>query len=352
MLKSRMTDPLPNSFDIFTDSEATRMETVMAELDAAPWAQSLLHAVRRDGGFVRENMARFFELRCGHALHKADVALEYEVPGEGASRLDFGFTSKGQPWKVEIMRLSETEAAKAATTTGADGDFQWKRRILSSGNEDKKQSTEGEALKAIERICQKCVHEGRPHKFPKPDNSLHAILVDMRNYKDGGDMHDRLHIGLGGEYVKEPFRMYWKKDEKSEPVLISGVFGSRTKEKGATEARERVHFIGFVRERTFQDGELRTAMQFVANPLLLKDAGAIKAAIDTWPLQPAQILNGIFRRRSGLKLPIEPDPIWPGMWRVRLPNGQLSDMVNLTRANDAAVVLARNFQSRVEPAAA
>jgi hypothetical protein len=37
---------------------------------------------------------------------------------------------------------------------------------------------------------------------------------------------------------------------------------------------------------------------------------------------------------------IEPDDVWPKMWRVRLPNGQLSDMVNLTRAKDAAVHLA------------
>jgi hypothetical protein len=30
------------------------------------------------------------------------------------------------------------------------------------------------------------------------------------------------------------------------------------------------------------------------------------------------------------------DRDWPNMWRVRLPNGQLTDMANLTRANDAA----------------
>ena len=34
---------------------------------------------------------------------------------------------------------------------------------------------------------------------------------------------------------------------------------------------------------------------------------------------------------------IEPDKVWPKMWRVRLPNGWLSDMANLTRAKDAAV---------------
>ena len=36
---------------------------------------------------------------------------------------------------------------------------------------------------------------------------------------------------------------------------------------------------------------------------------------------------------------IEPDSEWAGMFRVRLPDGWLSDMVNLTRAKDAAISL-------------
>jgi hypothetical protein len=40
---------------------------------------------------------------------------------------------------------------------------------------------------------------------------------------------------------------------------------------------------------------------------------------------------------------IEPDPDWVGMWRVRLPNGRLTDMVNRTRAKDAAVCLALSY---------
>jgi hypothetical protein len=47
------------------------------------------------------------------------------------------------------------------------------------------------------------------------------------------------------------------------------------------------------------------------------------------------------RSQSGRALTIEPDAKWRGMWRVRLPNGQLSDMVNLTRAKDAALSLGR-----------
>jgi hypothetical protein len=267
------------------------------------------------------------------------MAVEYEVPGEGESTLDFGFTSKGRSWKVEMMRLEETQAAKAATTTEIDEHgTRWTKQILSSDNQDKRQSSEGETLKAIERICQKCVHEDRPHKFSKPETALHAILVDMRTFKDGGDMHDRLHIGLGGEFVRAPYRMYWGDGENRK--LISGVFGSQTDLKGAPEARARVHFIGFMRERTFESGEVAAATQFVANPHLFKDAAAVKAAIETWPLQPAHVLNGGDRQQSDRSLPIERDKTWPDMWRVRLPNGDLTDMVNLTRANEAARMLA------------
>jgi hypothetical protein len=37
------------------------------------------------------------------------------------------------------------------------------------------------------------------------------------------------------------------------------------------------------------------------------------------------------------------------MWRVRLPDGRLSDMVNLTRAKDAAVALACKNLTKVFP---
>jgi hypothetical protein len=37
---------------------------------------------------------------------------------------------------------------------------------------------------------------------------------------------------------------------------------------------------------------------------------------------------------------VVPDADWPGMWRVKLPSGRVTDMVNLSRAKDAAVCLA------------
>jgi hypothetical protein len=46
------------------------------------------------------------------------------------------------------------------------------------------------------------------------------------------------------------------------------------------------------------------------------------------------------RKRGRVIASIEPDPDWPGLWRVGLPDGSLSDMVNRTRAKDAARSLA------------
>ena len=47
--------------------------------------------------------------------------------------------------------------------------------------------------------------------------------------------------------------------------------------------------------------------------------------------------------RGGLKTPaisVVPDKIYPTMWRIKHRDGRLSDMVNLSRARDAAVALA------------
>ena len=46
----------------------------------------------------------------------------------------------------------------------------------------------------------------------------------------------------------------------------------------------------------------------------------------------------IGKRRTGFV--VVPDTKWPGMYRVRAPDGGLSDVVNLSRAKDAAVCLA------------
>jgi hypothetical protein len=46
-----------------------------------------------------------------------------------------------------------------------------------------------------------------------------------------------------------------------------------------------------------------------------------------------------WRLRLGTRLTgfvLRPDVKWPGMWRIHAPDGRISDMVNLSRAKDAA----------------
>ena len=57
--------------------------------------------------------------------------------------------------------------------------------------------------------------------------------------------------------------------------------------------------------------------------------------------------------RAGLCVEVVADKIYPGMFRVRLPDGELTDMVNRTRARDAAAaILLGILNSRKTPAVA
>jgi len=57
------------------------------------------------------------------------------------------------------------------------------------------------------------------------------------------------------------------------------------------------------------------------------------------------------KRRSGYS--VVEDGRWPNMWRVLLPDGSLSDMINLSRAKDAALAfLDRDLRAGVGPSEA
>jgi hypothetical protein len=86
-------------------------------------------------------------------------------------------------------------------------------------------------------------------------------------------------------YVPNQYRHYW------EGKPISGVFSPETKVKGAPEARERLHFIGFVNEKSYAVGAIGPAIQFVTNPQLFKTADEARAALAGWPFGEADILN-------------------------------------------------------------
>jgi hypothetical protein len=55
----------------------------------------------------------------------------------------------------------------------------------------------------------------------------------------------------------------------------------------------------------------------------------------TWPEISQRFQGPATPKKKTLPRDIAPDGKWPGMYRLRLPNGQLSDMLNLIRAKDA-----------------
>ena len=277
-----------NFWDSLSVDEAQFVESVMGELADEPWARSLLLDINGNGGLTRVNKAKFFELRFGYALHQVGIIPRYEVDGEAQSTLDFGLASSGKDWLVELMRLEETEAVRRATYLKVDEDgTEWSSRTLSTNAKAPTESEEGETLKAVQRICQKCERDGRAHKFSVPHSTYHVILVDFRTFLHGGDVYDRIHVGLGGAAVREAAcRRYWNGN------LISGVFSPHTNVRGAAEVRNRVHFLGFVCEKSYEPCAFGRATQFIFNPNLFSSADDAYAAIASWPLQPAQILNG------------------------------------------------------------
>ena len=73
--------------------------------------------------------------------------------------------------------------------------------------------------------------------------------------------------------------------------------------------------------------------------LLLRGRGMIESNQLTW----RTIENGFALHRWQTKTPllhVVPDTPYPGMWRIRSPDGRLTDMASLTRAKDAAVSIA------------
>lgn len=278
-----MLDSGTSYWDSLTADEADFARAIIDELRNVAWAGSLLASIRETGGLVRANKAKFFELRFGYTLYTAGITPEYEVDGEAGSTLDFGFGAGGRDFRVELMRLEETEAARKATNTWIDAaGTEWNSHILSSHNDDKRQTESGETLKAVQRICQKCERGGKPYKFPVPDGAVHVLLVDSRTLFNGCDGHDRIHIALGGEFVTEPVaRRYW------DGQLISGVFSPGTTVRGAAQMRERVHFLGFVNEKHYVPGEIPKVSHFFANPHLFEDEAAAMEAFMAWPLRRA-----------------------------------------------------------------
>jgi len=216
-------------------------------------------------------MALLFEVRVAYALHRLGLAVNYEYKA-GSGQRSVDFRVHGPPeWLIEAVRLGESDAMKAASKRSGNG-FSLN---LSSTARDKRQSEEGEIIKAMERIAEKAC------KFSKPSVArFHAVLVDMRGYLDGGD-HDDYREMAYGTGAPRPENRHWWGDQ---PIL--GLFDPRNERESARLVQQRVHLIGFIAERRFCEGEIQNRGFYLPNPGVLASPEAAARAFQTYPLRP------------------------------------------------------------------
>lgn len=264
--------------DRLTSKEADRTQRAINELSTVPWAKPLLLRLERAGGFKSENMSLMFEVRFAHELYRAGVSAEYEYPaGVGDSTVEFR-TNTSPPWLIELVSVRTSNAAKRAIRqTGLIYE-----QLLAPPPDDPARSEEAEMITAEQKIGEKVFANGKPTKFPSITNSLHMILTDIRGYLDeGGDIFDYRQMVYGVSDIPAEYSWmvhYWQ----GRP--IKGLFEKDNLLRAARHLQERIHFLGFVRERYFHEGEIREIAYYLANPHLFQNQKAAGDAFVSYPL--------------------------------------------------------------------
>jgi len=268
-----------------TSREAKFTATAIEALKDINWAQPLLKRLHQAGGLKSENMPLMFEVRVAYELHRTGKVAEYEsTAGVGASTVEFCVPGT-VTWLFELVSIRTSQAAKNAVTQ--HGLFF--QQMLSTDAPDVAQSPEAEMITAQQKIGEKVFTKGTQTKFPVPvTNIYHVILSDMRGYLDeGGDKFDYRQMAYGPSAIPSQYTHYWKKDGVNlEPVI--GLFEKSCPLQSARFIQERIHFLGFIRERKYQEGEILEKAYYLPNPHLLTNKNAMKL-YDLFPLRKTSV---------------------------------------------------------------
>jgi hypothetical protein len=258
--------------DRLRGDEVALTERAMRVLDEIEWARPIVRRLVDAGGLTRaENKSRMFEVRVAYELHRAGIIPRYEQPtGVGGMSVDF-FVPGDPSWLIEVVSLGKTVGMQRATTTHG------LVTVLSVGDnpDDPLQTEAGELLTTQAKIAEKA------RKFPVPMKAWHVILVDTRAYLDNGadpgDAHEMLY---GPHGLPLGVAHSWQ----NQPVL--GLMDPRVPLAAAPLVRERIHFVGFVAERRYEENEIRAVGYYVPNSHLFAGQDAARAAFRRYPLRP------------------------------------------------------------------
>jgi hypothetical protein len=279
-------------WDNLTSAEAQFMQHVLQTLKNEPWAKQLVRTINDAGGITQANMPFLFEARVAYALHERGIKPDYEYKTDvGNSSVDFRIIGKSKNWLVEIVKIGESAAAAAATHQhGPYIGGLLKTPSAGATADEAKESPEGELLLAEQKIAEKVVSGRNPIKFPKPTaGSFHMIIIDMRAFLHGGDEDDYAQICYGAAGVHHPANVFnWPNPSTGKAEPIKGLFQPANPLRGAPVIQERVHFLGFVTEKSYKAGEISKVMRPFANPHLLGDE---QEASHAWKTNPLRQIN-------------------------------------------------------------
>lgn len=226
-----------------------------------------------------------FEVRFAYELKRAERVASYEYnAGVGSSKVEFYIPGE-ITWLIELVSIRASQAAQRAITKKVmpPNDIFFEQIIISNNPCDIAQSPEAEMITAQQKIGEKVFSKDRPTKFPLPkDNFYHVILSDMRGYLDsGGDSYDYRQIAYGAAGIpgnRNGLLHYWK----NEP--IKGLFEESCPLKAARSVQKRIHFLGFVCEQKYREGEIPETALFLPNYHLVSDE-EVKAISESFPLK-------------------------------------------------------------------
>jgi hypothetical protein len=115
---------------------------------------------------------------------------------------------------------------------------------------------------------------------------MHLILVDVRGYLDGGGhKNDYRQIAYGAQDF-EVAREWIGYTRERKP--IKGLFEVSNTRPAARLIQERIHFLGFISERAYREGEMRDVKiaYYLPNPYFFSTDADAQRAFASYPLAP------------------------------------------------------------------
>ena len=269
-------------FADYLKSEEVSFSKMAAEtLKECPWAKKLLNDLKinratqvkpdnnRDYASFNEIKSALFEVRFAYSLYKLGLTAEYEHDcGLGDSSVDFKIKIGNYTWLIELTSCRESLEVKKHTTI-----YENYFSYCSVSNPVSNSPEVVDIIKTQQAILNKVFNKkNKPIKFPSPvpgENFVHMILTDMRAFNAGGsDTYDYCNIAFGSDPLKNvnggSCCRYWR--DKDKEHIIQGLFDTTHPETRSVNIRDRIHVLGFIFEKTFNENELIENMECFYNP--------------------------------------------------------------------------------------